>query len=97
MNLFKDVRIHSIFNISLLKLIDLNTLIQETFHYEKQKEEKFEIEKILKEEKGQYLIKWKKYDATKNIWELVKNLANCQKLLRQFRTNWKSHQVNVST
>ena len=35
LNLFKNVKIHSMFNISLLKLIDLNTFIQETFHYEK--------------------------------------------------------------
>ena len=33
--LFKNVKVHLIFNISLLKSIDFNTLIQETFHYEK--------------------------------------------------------------
>ena len=37
LNLFKDAKIHSIFNIFLLKLIDFNTFIQKTFHYEKQK------------------------------------------------------------
>ena len=57
LNLFKNVKIHSIFNIFLLKLIDLNILIQEIFHYEKQKKKKFEIEKILKQKKNQYLIK----------------------------------------
>ena len=37
LNLGKDVKIHLIFNIFLLKLVDNNTFIQETFHYEKQK------------------------------------------------------------
>ena len=57
LNLFKNVKIHSIFNISLLKSIDFNAFIQETFHYEKQKKEKFEIEKILTKRENQYLIK----------------------------------------
>ena len=35
LNLFKNVKIYSIFNIFLLKSIDPNTFIQETFHYEK--------------------------------------------------------------
>ena len=37
LNLLEDARIYSIFDISLLKSIDFNALIQETFHYEKQK------------------------------------------------------------
>ena len=37
LNLSKNVKVHSIFNISLLKLIDFSTLIQETFHYITQK------------------------------------------------------------
>ena len=57
LNLLKNAKIHSIFDIFLLKSIDLNIFIQETFHYEKQKEKKFEIKKILKKEKNQYLIK----------------------------------------
>ena len=67
LNLLKNAKVHLIFNISLLKSIDFNTFIQETFHYEKQKKKEFEIKKILKEKKDQYLIKWKSYDATKNI------------------------------
>ena len=35
LNLFKNVKIHLIFNISLLKLIDLNIFIREIFHYKK--------------------------------------------------------------
>ena len=37
LNLLKNAKIHLIFDIFLLKLIDLNKFIRETFHYEKQK------------------------------------------------------------
>ena len=47
LNLLKNAKRHKILNISLLKLIDLNALIQETFCFKSQQEEKFEIEKIL--------------------------------------------------
>ena len=57
LNLSRDARMHSMFDISLLKSIDLNALIQETFRYEKQKKKKFEVGKILKKEGDQYLIK----------------------------------------
>ena len=49
LNLLKNVKKHKIFNISLLKLIDFNVFIQEIFYYESQKNEEFEIEKILKQ------------------------------------------------
>ena len=66
LNLFKNVKIHSIFNISLLKLVDLNTFIQEIFHYTCQKEQEFEIKQILKRRSQNYFVKWKKYDISKN-------------------------------
>ena len=37
LNLFKDVKIYLMFNVSLLKLVNLNTFIQETFRYIAQK------------------------------------------------------------
>ena len=48
LNLSKNAKIHSIFNISLLKLIDSNTFIQETFCYNTQKKNEFKIKIILK-------------------------------------------------
>ena len=57
LNLLKNVKIHSIFDIFLLKSIDFNTLIQETFHYEKKKKKNFKSNKFLKKKKSQYLIK----------------------------------------
>ena len=52
LNLSKNVKIHLIFDISLLKSIDPNTLIQEKFQYEKQKKEKFEVEEILNKKRN---------------------------------------------
>ena len=70
LNLFKNVKIHLIFNISLLKLVDLNTFIQETFRYEKQKK-KFKIEKILTKKKSIF-------DQMKKIREHEKYLRIAQ-------------------
>ena len=49
LNLFKNIKVHSIIHISLLKLIDFNIFIQKTFHYTIQKNDKFVIKKILKQ------------------------------------------------
>jgi hypothetical protein len=47
LNLSKNVKIHSMFHVSLLKSTNLNTFIQNIFHYEVQEENEFEIENIL--------------------------------------------------
>lgn len=46
LNLLKETRIHLIFYILLLKLIDLNTFIQKEFHFENSKK-KYKIKQIL--------------------------------------------------
>ena len=56
LELSKNTRIHSVFHISLLKSVDLNTSIQKTFHYESKKE-KFEIKNILNKKNQKYLVK----------------------------------------
>jgi len=49
-----------------LELADPETPCQETFYFEKEKEDEFEVERIL-EQKGQnYLIKWKGYPDSEN-------------------------------
>ena len=47
LNLFKNVKIYSIFHISLLELIDLNIYIEKTFYYVTQKNNKFVIKNQL--------------------------------------------------
>ena len=88
LSLPKNTRIHSIFHINLLKPADFNTFIQKEFHYENSEEE-YTVKKIL-ERKGQnYLIKWKNYSHTDNTWESLKNLTDCQRLLKKFHRNQK--------
>lgn len=47
-NLFRNDIIYSVFYISLLEPIDLETFIQDIFYFKSMKEYIFEIEKILK-------------------------------------------------
>ena len=56
LNLSKNVKIHLIFNIFLLKLIDSNTFIQKIFRYNTWKK-KFKVKIILKQENQKYLVK----------------------------------------
>jgi hypothetical protein len=57
LDLPKDVRVFSVFHISLLKSVDPSTPIQETFHYKSQKKNRFKVERILKKKGQQYLVK----------------------------------------
>ncbi|KAL0108126.1 hypothetical protein PUN28_015020 [Cardiocondyla obscurior] len=55
---------------------------------ERKKSKLWEVEKILqkRQENGEsaYLIKWKDWDVTYNTWEPLRNLINCEHLLRKF-------------
>jgi hypothetical protein len=57
LDLSKNVKVFLVFYISLLESADLSTFIQETFHYHSQKENRFEIEKILEKKSQRYLVK----------------------------------------
>ena len=43
LNLFLNIRIHSIFHVSLLKSADQNTFIQNTFHFQYEKKMKTKL------------------------------------------------------
>ena len=93
LQLSSNIKIHSMFHVSLLKLVDFNTLMQITFHYEFKKKNKFEIKRILKRKNQNYFIKWKEYFISENTWKSFKNFENCQQLLRKFQ-NPKKQQFN---
>jgi len=57
LDLPKNVRVFSVFYISLLKSVDPSTPIQKTFHYKSQKKNRFKVERILKKKDQQYLVK----------------------------------------
>ena len=69
----------------MIKPADQSTPLQETFHYQPEEEQEFEVKQILARKGQQYLVKWKGYPDLENTWELLKNLANCQLLLGQFQ------------
>ena len=80
----RDARVHPNFHISMIELADQSTPLQETFHYQPEEEQEFEVEQILARKSQQYLVKWKGYPDLENTWKPLKNLASCQLLLRQF-------------
>jgi len=57
LDLLKNVKVFLVFHVSLLKSVDPSTFIQKTFHYYSQKENRFEVEKILEKKDQRYLVK----------------------------------------
>ena len=78
----RDARVHPNFHILMIEPADQSTLLQETFHYQPEEEQEFKVKQILARKDQQYLVKWKEYPDSENTWEPLKNLANCQLLLR---------------
>ena len=57
LNLFSDIKMHSIFHVSLLKSADPEMSIQNTFHFQYENDDKYEIEEILTQNDQRYLIR----------------------------------------
>jgi len=57
LDLSKNAKVFLVFHILLLKSADFNTLIQGIFHYYSQKENRFEVERILEKKSQRYLVK----------------------------------------
>ena len=77
----RDARVHPNFYILMIEPADQSTPLQETFYYQPEEEQEFEVEYILARKGQQYLVRWKGYPDLENTWEPLKNLANCQLLL----------------
>ena len=57
LNFLVDVKIFFVFHIFILKSIHSNTLIQTTFRYQSQENQKYEVEQILRKRNQQYFVK----------------------------------------
>ena len=81
-------KVHPVFHISLLEKADAKIPLATTFEYEAQEDEEYEVEKILRKQTNQYLIKWKGYPESENTWEPKENLLpNSAKMLREFEAS----------
>ncbi|GIZ39172.1 hypothetical protein CKM354_000256300 [Cercospora kikuchii] len=86
----RDAKIHPVFHISLLEPADAETPCQETFHFQPEEEDEFEVERILEKRGQKYLIKWKGYPESENTWEPKSSLGNCKQLLHKFHRKRES-------
>ena len=88
LNLLKKIWIHSVFHTFMLQHCNQTILLQITETPVKSDEE-YEIEDILGKrmisEEVHYLVKWKDYNISENIWELKENLKNCVRTLQCFK------------
>jgi transposase InsO family protein len=89
----KDTRIHPVFHISLLEPADPETPLQETFQCEPEDGDTYEVEAIVGEQDGQFLVKWKGYPDTENTWHFERDLGDCKKALRNWRNSRR--QINA--
>jgi hypothetical protein len=80
-------RIHLVFHISLLEPAPRDATLVENIELE-DKIGEYKVEQILDMQRVNnqsfYLIKWKGYDTSKNTWEPIKNLTNCQLLTQTY-------------
>ena len=74
---------HSVFHVLLLEsaLKEVLILTQISDNYLMKQEERYEVEWILQhkdiDSKCHYLVKWKEYLVSENMWEPMKNLNEC--------------------
>lgn len=85
------VRLHPVFHISLLETAKDTIHAKYGNEHETEVEgpEEYEVEEIrdmrIRNNKTEYLIKWKNYPESSNQWEPAKNLTHVQRLLKDFR------------
>ena len=83
-------RKHSTFHISLLEKAKDSEPVATEFGYTPDEEDTYNVERILEERNGHFLIKWKNYPDSDNTWEPEYNLLpNCAKMLKDFRQQQK--------
>ncbi len=93
LKLFSKTCIHSIFNVSLLKSFcsrerKLNESLMKDLELKKEVYDSWKIDDILnscmQNDQLQYLLSWKNFEVSENIWESLNCLDNCKTLLRFF-------------
>ena len=93
LDLLKEMQIHSVFHVFMLQCCNQFIPLQIIETSVKLNEE-YQVKNILEQqmisEKTHYLIKWKKYNISENMWKLIENLNSCIRMLQHFeRKRWQ--------
>ena len=81
---------HSVFHVSLLKPASdaVPVLEQVLDDYLMKQKDWYKVEKILKHKninkQRHYLVKWKNYSNSENIWESEENLDECSEIIKKY-------------
>jgi len=92
----KSIKIHSIVNISRVRLYKPQMEGQKKIPPKPviiEEEEEFKVEKILNKrtvrENEKFLVRWKGYTVEEDIWESRKNLKNIKELVKEFEREYR--------
>ena len=95
LDLPKSIRIHSVVNISRVRLYKPQVEGQKKILPKQiiiEGEEEFEVEKILNKRivqgKEKFLVRWKRYTAEEDTWESRENLGNTKELVEEFEKEY---------
>jgi len=95
LDLPKSIRIHSVVNISRVRLYKPQVEGQKKILPKPiiiEGEEEFEVEKILNKRivqgKEKFLVRWKRYTAEEDTWESRENLGNTKELVEEFEKEY---------
>ena len=79
---------HFIVHAALMKSASDNTKLAKIMNVEEYENQNYVVEKILEknqiDEMNYYLVKWKSYDNSENIWKSIEHLEKTQQMLRSF-------------
>jgi len=93
LDLLKKMQIHSVFHAFMLQCCNQFIPLQ-TIKMFVELNKEYQVENILEKrmisEKTHYLVKWKEYNTSENMWELKENLLNCARTLQQFERKTQS-------
>jgi len=93
LNLSEKMWIHPVFHAFMLQCCNQFIPLQ-IIETSVELNEEYQVENILEQQmisgKTHYLVKWKEYNISENMWELKENLLNCAKTLQQFKRRAQS-------
>ena len=100
LELSKHSKTHFIIHAALLESASDNTRLTKIINVKEYENQNYVVEKILEKNQinktNHYLVKWKNYDNSKNIWKSIEHLEKIQQMLKSFFQCWdllKNYQI----